>query len=95
MPTFAVATPDGPVTGLPDYAAWRDGFAPCELPRQLAPGSIVYTSGTTGRPKGVQRVPASAEQQARMQALRSAMYQITPLVPVVLDGVIVTGQVWS
>lgn len=86
IPTFAVATPDGAATGLPGYADWRDGFAPCDLPRQLAPGSIVYTSGTTGRPKGVQRVPASAEQQVRMQALRSAMYQITPDSRVAVPG---------
>ncbi len=86
IPTFVVATPDGVATGLADYADWRDGFAPCDLPRQLAPGSIVYTSGTTGRPKGVQRVPASAEQQVRMQALRSAMYQITPDSRVAVPG---------
>ncbi len=86
IPAYVVATPDGPATDLPDFAAWRDGFAPCELPRQLAPGSIVYTSGTTGRPKGVQRVPATPEQQTRMQALRSAMYQITPDSRVAVPG---------
>lgn len=86
LPVFAVTSPAGPATSLPDFAAWRAGFAPCDLPRQLAPGSIVYTSGTTGRPKGVQRVPATIEQQARMQALRSAMYHITPDSRVAVPG---------
>lgn len=50
-----------------DVAPWAD-FVAAATPRtalpKLARGSMIYTSGTMGRPKGVRRKPSTPEQQA-------------------------------
>lgn len=58
------------------YASWRDARRPFTGPDRPAPGSIVYTSGTTGRPKGVRRFPPTPEQQSAMRAIRSDLYRM-------------------
>lgn len=60
----------------PDYAKWRDGSPPYAGDPRPAPGSIVYTSGTTGRPKGVRRATPTPEQAERMRAIRADLYRI-------------------
>jgi long-chain acyl-CoA synthetase len=40
-----------------DYHQWRERQVPYAGPAQVAPGRFAYTSGTTGRPKGVRRLP--------------------------------------
>ena len=75
LPVLVVPTPDEiaeafglapeacqPPHGLPEWSAWRDGFAPAPPSGRPAPGAIIYTSGTTGHPKGVRRAPPSPEQ---------------------------------
>jgi long-chain acyl-CoA synthetase len=46
------------------YEVWLAGQAPYAGPPRMPRGHMAYTSGTTGRPKGVRRLPLTAEQQA-------------------------------
>jgi long-chain acyl-CoA synthetase len=61
----AFSIPDAALAMGRTHAAWdacRDGTAAIELPA-VAPGTLrAYTSGTTGAPKGVQRVRPTPEQ---------------------------------
>ena len=50
---------------LPSWQAYRDGAAPLDAPPSAPRGAMFYTSGTTGRPKGIRRAAANAEQAAR------------------------------
>lgn len=65
---------------LSQWDAWRDSHAPYDG-AQLRPGNpMAYTSGTTGKPKGVRRQPpADAEAQARLAAEAwTTVYGFTP-----------------
>ncbi len=59
---------------LPHWNAFRDA---CALPSaDAAPprGAMFYTSGTTGKPKGIRRAPATPEQAAKgLQILRHCL----------------------
>src|SRR5690606_27595718 len=59
-----------------EYSDWRDQSPVYGGPDRPAPGSMVYTSGTTGRPKGVKRSPPTPEQQRAMRAMRSRLYRL-------------------
>ncbi len=73
MTVIAVPTPEqvrlayglGPAEAPPDalvWPQWRDGFAPNTQPTVPSPGSMLYTSGTTGSPKAVMRLPGTPRQ---------------------------------
>jgi long-chain acyl-CoA synthetase len=55
--------------GMTDWDQWLEGFAPRPPSDVQAPGTIVYTSGTTGRPKGVRRAPPTPDQVRSMTRL--------------------------
>jgi long-chain acyl-CoA synthetase len=56
------------------FGAWRDSHAPWRGTPRAPRGNMPYTSGTTGRPKGVRRNPATEEQRLRAQEMyRSAL----------------------
>jgi long-chain acyl-CoA synthetase len=60
--------------GLPSWPALCEATAPLQQ-EPLAPrGPMFYTSGTTGRPKGIRRAPATPEQAVRgLEVLRHVL----------------------
>ncbi|MDH5540437.1 MAG: AMP-binding protein, partial [Rhizobacter sp.] len=60
--------------GLRSWARFRDSVPPLDSAACLPRGAMFYTSGTTGRPKGIRRAAASAEQVAQgQQVLRHVL----------------------
>lgn len=54
---FAVG---GAITGFEEYTAARDAHPPVPIPDESAGADMLYSSGTTGRPKGI-RIPLKGE----------------------------------
>lgn len=68
----AAWTTRGNVAGVPAWEPLRDAADPITLPPAAPRGAMFYTSGTTGRPKGIVRdatTPAQAEANAEMRRL--------------------------
>ncbi|MGO4715101.1 acyl-CoA synthetase [Bradyrhizobium sp. 2TAF24] len=73
VPPELCAVPDGCV----DWDTWRDGHAPwTAAPLRASP--MFYTSGTTGRPKGVRRAPMRPEQAAAAEHISGITYGVKP-----------------
>jgi long-chain acyl-CoA synthetase len=53
------------------WVPWRDSFEPSRAPPVPPLGSMLYTSGTTGRPKGVMRLPGTPRQHAGQLRVRA------------------------
>jgi len=70
--------PGAAQSGHADYNAWRDRQQPYDGPRVAPRGHMAYTSGTTGRPKGVVRAPFPLEHLAshlqQVEAVVEAAY---------------------
>ena len=56
------------VSALPHWDRWTSGYAPWDRPGRPVTGPMFYTSGTTGSPKGVKRLPIDAEAIRAVQA---------------------------
>jgi long-chain acyl-CoA synthetase len=91
LPTVWQSTPpdvvaaygvDGARAGVPagalDYESWLASHEPADaVPRNAASSGLFYTSGTTGRPKGVLRENPTPEQVAHRQQVLTRCYGIT------------------
>jgi long-chain acyl-CoA synthetase len=62
---------------LPGWAEYRDALTALTTPNLAASaprGAMFYTSGTTGKPKGIRRAPSTPEQAARgLEVLRHCL----------------------
>src|SRR4051794_2854801 len=73
IPAALTKVPDG----LTDWDKWRDSQAELtQPPRRSAP--MFYTSGTTGMPKGVRRMPMRPEQIAASERVGAIAYGVKP-----------------
>ncbi|MGO4391212.1 AMP-binding protein [Variovorax sp. M-6] len=61
--------------GSLSWAPWRDGFEPATAPPVPSVGSMLYTSGTTGRPKAVMRLPGTPRQHEGSLRIRAMASQ--------------------
>ena len=82
IPTFVHASDGNALhAGAPALQNWtqvRDAARACDTPARPPRGAMLYTSGTTGRPKGIRRAPANAEQIARGQHVLRQVLGFTP-----------------
>jgi long-chain acyl-CoA synthetase len=75
----SVSPASGKLTNEPatDYQNWLNVQEPYTGPIRTPRGHMAYTSGTTGRPKGVRRIPPPADQQAAQQQRAMAVVRAT------------------
>jgi long-chain acyl-CoA synthetase len=68
------------------WQSWLAAHAPATAPARTSPGSILYTSGTTGRPKGVRRNPPTPAQLDASARMAGEVYNVQPGVRSVVPG---------
>ena len=73
-----VFTTRGTLPGVPAWEARRDATAPITGAPAAPRGAMFYTSGTTGRPKGILRSASTPQQVAAGTRLRRLAYGIEP-----------------
>jgi len=84
--TARVFSARGGHAGVPAWEPLRDAAAPIATPPAPPRGAMFYTSGTTGRPKGILREPMTPQQQASSLALRRLAYGIEPGMKALLNA---------
>ena len=101
---FSVATPPeliaayrpDPLTAVPrapaiDWDRWLQAQTAHDGAPKAMSQSMLYTSGTTGRPKGVRRLAPSPEQRQLMAETRRTVYGVTPEARILLPGPLCHG----
>ncbi|WP_137389649.1 AMP-binding protein [Rhodoligotrophos defluvii] len=64
--------------GWTDWNDWLSRHAPLDDAPPAATDSLIYTSGTSGHPKGVRRKPPSPDQAEKNEEMRSRVFGIGP-----------------
>ena len=68
----------GAQPGVPAWETLRDGVDLLAAPAAPPRGAMFFTSGTTGRPKGIVRQPMTADQAVRQAEMRRLAYGTLP-----------------
>ena len=74
---------------LPDVPAWealRDATPPSTAAPAPPRGAMFYTSGTTGRPKGIVRKPLAGDRLEAALAMRRTAYGVEPVMRALLSA---------
>ncbi|MFN0185753.1 MAG: AMP-binding protein, partial [Aquabacterium sp.] len=74
----SVFTTRAGVAGVPAWDTRRNATAPITSAPAAPRGAMFYTSGTTGRPKGIVRAPSTPEQLAAGARVRNLAYGFEP-----------------
>jgi long-chain acyl-CoA synthetase len=80
LPQIADGLPAGLpiVTVEPGWSEWRDAHEPWRGAPRTPRGNMPYTSGTTGRPKGVRRMAPTEKQRALALAIYRTLLGLEP-----------------
>ena len=90
--THRIAPEDGlDPPGTVRWDEWMARQSPWSGPAVPAADSMLYTSGTTGTPKGVRRAAPTAEQAKEIDRIRREVYGIEPGVRTLMAGPLYHG----
>jgi long-chain acyl-CoA synthetase len=78
--------------GDTEWSSWQAQWPPWEQAAKLTRGSIVYTSGTTGYPKGVKREPMEPEQSRRFNAMVETLFGRSDIIRAYVGGPLYHGM---
>lgn len=72
--------------GMPDWEVWTRSYSRINLPPPALRSSMFYTSGTTGKPKGVRRQPMSPDTAPQREKVMATVFGIRPGMRTIVTG---------
>jgi long-chain acyl-CoA synthetase len=81
-----VWTTRGTLPAMPAWEPLRDTTPPTDATAAAPRGAMFYTSGTTGRPKGIVRAAMTPEQAQAALAMRRSAYGVEPVMRALLNA---------